>query len=181
MIPLGLWDEFIKLSSFKSWQISKEPSYIIDMLVNSLYDDYNKNPCEKRLFELKQMLNKLSSEDRARRTILAELYEEAVKKRVRARLIPPFKNSEHGYVLVPVTQSNIENISIELQMRCHVARYKLENCTSIIGIAIYRTGDDFTFQYSYLEQNELDQEFIDHAELLEKELGLFKNLRTETF
>jgi len=174
-----LWDEYIDSDNYKQWRTDIEVSYVWDIMIQSFYHNNVKSdmPIQKRN-ELETAVRLINLEPRINRLELAIILENAIKTKVRARMIKPFDNAEHTYVFMPLNGNNWESKEAELGLRCIIARAEFPSAKKIIGVAIGGSSmDNISFDIHYLDIPEIDEVFIEKANSIKRELGFFINVQ----
>jgi len=142
-----------------------------------MYDNHitDKTPLERR-FEIEEAIRHINLEPRINRIVLGKHLENAIKSKVKARMLRPLEGSNHSYVFMPLTDENWEDKKGELILRCDVARVENPTAKKIIGIAIGNNGNgESCFDVCYIHIPTVDNDFVKHVNKIKKELGYFKN------
>lgn len=174
-----LWEAYVDSEEYKKWQTDIEVSYVWDIMIQSLYNHYVKpGITSQRRNDIERAIRLINLEPRINRLELGMVLENAIKSGVKARMIKPLPGSKHTYLFMPMSQKNWDNREKELDLRCFVARAEFPEVKKIIGIGIGRSpnGEDI-FDLGYLDMPDIDEKFIETANMIKEELGYFKNIR----
>ena len=175
----NLWDEYVESDEYKKWKTDIEVSYVWDIMIQSFFlNNVRPDITNQKRSDLEKAIRLINLESRINRLELGIVLENAIKTSIKARMLKPLKNSQHTYVFMPLNDKNWESKEAELGLRCVVARAEFPEAKKVIGIAIgRRPNDEMTFDAHYLDIPEIDEKFIEAANSIKNELGLFKNIR----
>jgi hypothetical protein len=179
LVGEGLWEAYIDSEDYKKWQTDIEVSYFWDIMIQSLYINHVKpGITSQKRNDIERAIRLINLEPRINRLELGMVLENTIKSGVKARMIKPLPGSEHSYLFMPMQQKNWNERGKEIDLRCFVARAEFPEAKKIIGIGIGRSPDgEDTFDIGYLDIPELDDKFIETANMIKEELGYFKNIR----
>lgn len=172
-----LWDEYIKTDEYSEWQSDIEISYIWDFMINQLHKIHIKeDTTDKRRNELEEAIRTINLEPRINRIELGKILDDAIKNKVKARMLRPLLNSNHSYVFMPLTKKNWVEKEGELELRCMVARYENPSAEKVIGISIgSNSKGEGCFDICTIIIPEMSDEFVKRVLEIKEELGYFKN------
>jgi len=171
-----LWSEYEKSNEYKRWQHEIQKSYVWDKLILQLYKIHiegNSGIADRTDLEI--ATRTISLEPRINRIELGVILEDAMNKKLKARMVK-LPESDHSYVIMPLSSKNWDGKEGELQLRCVVARYENPTAQKVIGIAIGESPKgEFMFDLAYFNIPELSEELIDKIKIVKDELGYFNN------
>lgn len=173
----GIWEAYIETEEYSTWRKDIEISYIWDKLILRYFDFHvSEELKDERRKELEESVRYINLEPRINRLELGSVWENAIERKVRARMLRPFEGANHTYVLMPLTDINWDRKTTELKLRCIVARAENPNTEKIIGVAIggNSKGENY-FDICYLDIPNLNKEIIKFAKEIQDEFGYFKN------
>jgi hypothetical protein len=173
----NLWDEYIKTDEYSEWQTNIMVSYIWDSMISQIHKFHvNNTLTEDKRHEIEEAIRTINLEPRINRIELGKILEDAIKKKVNARMLRPLLNSNHSYVLMPLTDKNWEEKEGELELRCMVARHENPSAEKVIGISIGNNSKgESCFDICTIIIPEMSDEFVKKVYEIKKELGYFKN------
>lgn len=173
----GLWEEYCQCDEYINWKKMIAHSVMWDDMLLSLHSYHITNDTrDEKRDELEEAIRTMALEPRMNRIELSEMLQNAIEQKVKARIIQPFNDIKHAYVFMPLTDKNWEQKEAELQLRCMVARYLNPTAKKIIGIAIGGNSyGESCFDICTYEIDELDDELIAEAQLIQAEFGFFVN------
>jgi len=175
----NLWKGYIQSDDYLKWEKEKEVSYVWDLMIQSFFLN-NKDLYEttEKRNNLENSLRLIALESRVNRIDLGLAIENAMKNNIKARMLKPNANAEHTYVFMRVNEDNWESKDAELGLRCIVARAEFPEAKSIIGVSMYSTKEDvYTYDFQFIYVPDLDEKFVEMANSIKSELGLFKNVK----
>jgi len=172
-----LWEEYIETDEYSRRKEDIAVSYIWDVMINQLHENYiSDDTANEHRNELEEAMRVINLETRINRIELGMSLQDAIEKKLRARMLKPLNNSKHSYVFMPSTGKNREEIERELKLRCIVARLENPNVERIIGISIGNNSKgDFIFNIHSILIPEMTDSFIKTAKKIKEELGYFNN------
>lgn len=177
LIDIGLWEQYIKSKSYMNWRTEIQVSFVWDFMIYNIYKYHitSESTNEKRI-ELEEALRIINLEGRATRIALGKMLNDAVEKKVKARMLRPIQNTNHTYVIMPLTDDNWETKEHELKLRSIVARADNPTIENIIGIGVGKSpsGENW-YDICFLCIPILTTDFITHANSIKEEFGYFKN------
>lgn len=171
----NLWDDYINSYEYSKWQNDVRGSYIWDNMIHHIHNYHiiDSTTNEKR-DELEEAIRAINLEPRINRIELGNILNNAIERKVNARILNPINEAEHAYVFMPLSDKNWKEKEGELQLRCMVARYENPTAKKIIGISIgSNSNGDSCFDICTLFIPELDEDFIRDVIEIKKELGYF--------
>lgn len=173
----NLWESYLETSEYLEWREDIASSYIWDFMILQLHEMHiTSNTSDERRHELEEAIRTINLESRINRIELGEILRNAIKNKVKARMLQPLKDSNHAYVFMPLNDKNWEEKEGELELRCMVARYENPTVEKIIGISIgSNSNGESCFDICTIVIPEMDDEFIKDVNLIKEELGYFKN------
>lgn len=171
-----LWSEYEKSDEYKKWQHEIQKSYVWDKLIAQLYKIHVEgNSGIANRTDLEIATRTISLEPRINRIELGMVLEDAMNKKLKARMIK-LPECNHSYVIMPLNSKNWEGKENELQLRCVVARYENPTAHKVIGIAIGESPKgEFMFDLAYFNIPELSEELINKIKDVKEVLGYFKS------
>ncbi|CAC9973231.1 hypothetical protein [Flavobacterium panici] len=172
-----LWEDYLKSEEYSQWKEDIEVSYIWDIMIHLLHKFHlNEKTDDLRFNELEEAIRTINLEPRINRIELGLSLEDAIKTKVKARMLKPLQNSKHSYVFMPLNEHNWEEKKGELELRCMVARYENPNVEKVIGISIGSNNNGETcFDILAITIPEINDEFVNDVNIIKKELGYFVN------
>ncbi|MGV3696322.1 hypothetical protein [Flavobacterium sp.] len=177
----NLWDSYTETKDYLKWKDDILGSYIWDIMIWQLYYFHRNGFLDLERNEIEESIRIINLEPRMNRIVLGENLSSAIKNKVSARIIKPIENCNHSYVFMPVNGNEWNNETIikgELILRCDVARYINSSAQKVIGIAIGNDNENnFRFNVCMIEIPEIDEDFINHVNQIQTELGYFKNIK----
>lgn len=171
----NLWSEYEKSDEYEEWRKRIQQSYVWDKLIAQLYKIHIEgNSGIASRTDLEIATRTISLEPRINRIELGMILEDAMNKKLKARLIK-LSESNHSYVIMPLNSKNWKGKENELQLRCVVARHENPTANTVIGIAIGESPKgEFLFDLAYFNIPELSKELINKIKIIKEELGYFK-------
>lgn len=174
-IDSNLWAEYKKSEEYAQWQEDTKKSYIWDEFIIQLYRIHVEENSGTDRNNLEVATRVINLEPRINRIELGMMLEDALNKKLQARMIKQ-PESDHSYVIMPLSPKNWKSKENELQLRCLVARKENPDAPKVIGIAIGNSPDgELMFDIAYFDIPELSEEFTEKIEDIKNELGYFKN------
>jgi hypothetical protein len=172
----SLWSEYEKSDEYKRWQQEIQKSYVWDKLIAQLYKIHiEENLGIANRTDLEIATRTISLESRINRIELGIILEDAMNKKVKARMIK-LPKSNYSYVIMPLNSKNWDDKEGELQLRCVVARYENPTAHKVIGIAIGKSSQgEFMFDLAYFNIPELNEELTNKIKTIKEELGYFRS------
>ncbi|RKR05167.1 hypothetical protein C8C83_4500 [Flavobacterium sp. 90] len=158
----NLWNDYINSNEYSKWQDDVRGSYIWDNMIHHIHSYHitDSTSNEKRE-EIEEAIRTINLEPRINRIELGFILNNAIKRKVKARILKPINDAEHAYVFMPLTDKNWKEKQGELELRCTVARYENPTAKKIIGISIGSNSDgDSCFDICSLYIPEIDEDFI---------------------
>ena len=125
--------------------------------------------------EYEEAIRVINLESRINRIELGGILDNAIQRKLSARMLRPLKGAKHCYVFMPLKPNNWEGKENELELRCMVARMENPTIEMVIGIGFGNNGDGhdvYDICSHYIP--EMSEEFITHAKEVQDELGYFK-------
>lgn len=171
----NLWDNYINSYEYTKWQNDVKGSYIWDNMIHHIHNYHitDSTTNEKR-DELEEAIRTINLEPRINRIELGSVLNNAIERKVKARILKPINDDEHAYVFMPLSDKNWKEKEGELQLRCMVARHENPAAKKIIGISIgSNSNGDSCFDICTLFIPEMDEDFIRDVMEIKKELGYF--------
>lgn len=170
-----LWEAYIETDEYSTWKEDIAVSYIWDFMITQLHENYISNDTpNKQRNELEEAMRAINLESRIDRVELGISLEDAIEKKLRARMLKPLNNSKHSYVFMPSMNKNLGKIEKELKLRCTVARLENPNTERIIGIARGNNSKgDIVFLIHTIVIPEMTDDFIKRAKKIKDDLGYF--------
>jgi hypothetical protein len=173
----NLWKDYVNSADYSKWQSDITLSYIWDFMIQQLHKNHitDSTPQEKRQ-ELEEAIRTINLEPRMNRIELGSVLENTIKNKLKARMLRPLNNNEHTYVFMPLNDKNWAEKEKELELRCIVARYENPTAKKIIGISIGENSQgENCFDIVIIVVPNLNDDFIEKAQKIKKELGYFSN------
>jgi hypothetical protein len=173
----NLWDDYINSNEYAKWQDDVRVSYIWDDMIHHVHNYHitDSTSNEKR-DEIEEAIREINLEPRINRIELGSILNNAIERKLKARILKPINNAEHAYVFMPLTDKNWKQKQAELELRCKVSRYENPTAKKIIGISIGSNSDgDSCFDICSIYIPEIDEDFIREVMEIKKELGYFTN------
>lgn len=177
MVGEYLWKDYINSDEYSKWLNDIRGSYIWDNMIHYIHSYHitDSTSNEKR-DELEEAIRTINLEPRMNRIELGSVLNNAIERKVKARILKPINNDEHAYVFMPLTDKNWEEKEGELELRCMVARYENPTAKKIIGISIGgNSKGNSCFDICTLYIPEMDEDFIRDVMEIKKNLGYFTN------
>ena len=173
----GLWRAYSQSEEYEKWQKDIVVSRIWDFMIQQMHKIHiTDETADSRRWELEEAIRTINLESRMNRMVLGETLDDAIKKKVLARITKPLSGATHAYVLMPLNDKNWQEKEGELELRCIVARYENPEVRRIIGVSIgSNSKGDSCFDIFMVDVAELDETFITTAKRIKKELGYFNN------
>jgi hypothetical protein len=173
----GMWEEYIESEEYKYWQREIPQSFIWDEIVSHLHKIHIVDKGNSEMMsDLERATRIITLEPRINRIELGMTFIDAIQKKLKGRMLPPYKDSDHSYVFMPLSPKNWENKEKELQLRCLIARMENKNAPKVIGIAIGESPEkEHIFDIAYFDIPELNDEMLEKIAEAKEELGYFKN------
>lgn len=173
----GLWDSYIESDEYAEWQELLPQSNIWDYMITQLHHYHiSEETTDERRNEFEEAVRVINQESRINRIELGGILDNAIERKLSARMLRPLKDANHCYVFMPLTSKNWEGKEKELELRCIVARMENPNVERVIGIAFGNNGDGqdiYDICAHYIP--EMTKEFVARAKEVRDELGYFKN------
>lgn len=172
----GLWESYVESEEYVEWQRLLPQSKIWDYMIAQLHDYHiSEETTDERRNELEEAIRVINQESRINRIELGGILDNALQRKLRARMLRPLKDAKHCYVFMPLTSKNWEGKEKELELRCIVARMDNSTVERVIGISFGNNGDGqdvYDICSHYIP--EMSEEFITRAKEVQDELGYFK-------
>jgi len=172
-----LWKSYEASQEYADWRKEIEVSYIWDRMIEKIHSYHvNEETNSERRFELENSLRVINLEPRMDRIELGKLLDDAITKKVSARMLLPREDSKHMYVFIPLSDHNWESKENELQLRCLVARFQNPQVSIVVGVSIgtNKKGESM-FDICYFNLPTIDNNFCQIAMKIQDNLGYFKN------
>lgn len=173
----GLWLDYAKSAEYKKWKQEIKVSYIWDEIVSQLHAIHIiENKTSGSRSDLERATRLITLEPRINRLELGMTLNDAIQKKVKARMIKALPGSNHSYVFMPLSDKNWNRKEKELQLRCLVARYENRGADIVIGISLGKgSANEYIFDIVYFNIPNLTSEMIEKIKSAKQELGYFKN------
>ncbi|MDR5591647.1 hypothetical protein [Christiangramia sp. SM2212] len=172
----GLWDSYIESDEYAEWQELLPQSNIWDYMITQLHHYHiSEETTDERRNDFEDAVREINQESRINRIELGGILDNAIQRKLSARMLRPLKDAKHCYTFMPLTSKNWEGKEKELELRCIVARMENPNVERVIGIAFGNNGDGqdvYDICAHYIP--EISEEFIALAKEVRDELGHFK-------
>ena len=172
----GLWESYVESEEYVEWQRLLPQSKIWDYMIAQLHDYHiSEETTDERRNELEEAIRVINQESRINRIELGGILDNALQRKLSARMLRPLKDAKHCYVFMPLTSKNWEGKEKELELRCIVARMDNPTVERVIGISFGNNGDGqdvYDICSHYIP--EMSEEFITRANEVQDELGYFK-------
>tara|TARA_R110000868_G_scaffold84809_1_gene238850 strand:+ start:2625 stop:3815 length:1191 start_codon:yes stop_codon:yes gene_type:complete len=172
----GLWESYVASKEYVEWQALLPQSKIWDYMIAQLHDYHiSEETSDKFRNEYEEAIRVINLESRINRIELGGILDNAIQRKLSARMLRPLKGAKHCYVFMPLTPKNWEGKENELELRCMVARMENPTIEMVIGIGFGSNGDGqdvYDICSHYIP--EMSEEFIKHAKEVQDELGYFK-------
>ncbi|WP_446811102.1 hypothetical protein ACH50O_05920 [Methylomonas sp. 2BW1-5-20] len=174
---------FIDSDSYKAQQRSLKPSYFWDNLIEhytkDLLTDGMFDYSTKEVTDNQLVLIQMALQPREHRAKLAEYFIEFLEKpglEVASRVILAYQNT--AFVFLVGDSRERESRLKELSMRCLVVRGRLPSVGVVVGIATDRPSESkgHSSDLVYIDIPEWSDELEAQVQLIQKELGYFKNV-----
>ena len=171
----GLWEAYIMSPEYAKWKLELKQSLIWDKMIRDIYEFHiTDDISQERRDDLERMLRHINLEPRISRIELGSILNHAIESKVQARMLEPYNNANHTYVILPITEKNWSIREVELQMRCIVARKENPSTEKIIGVAVGKNSyGNGWFDLCLIDVKTLDEEFVETANKIQKEFGYF--------
>lgn len=175
IVGQDLWEDYIRSKEYARWKEEISVSYIWDFMIWIIHKNHiTENISKEKREETEAAIRMINLESRINRIELGIVLENAIKKKLNARMLRPLNNAEHTYVFMPLTDRNWEEKETELQLRCMVARYENPTAKKIIGISIgSNSKGEIFFELLTLYIPEIDEDFALAVQDIKNELGYF--------
>lgn len=172
----GLWEDYVQSSEYKRWRKEINVSYIWDFMITQLYNIHiSDNTTDDQRNELEEAIRIINLESRINRIELGSILENAIQRKVNARMLKPLPNQNHSYVFMPLNDKNWEGKENELELRCIVARLENPEIEKVIGISIgSNSNGESVFDICSIFIPEMNDDFIKYATEVKNEFGYFK-------
>jgi len=177
VLDTNIWEKHIVSDEYIKWQKDINQSFIWDEIVSHLHQIHIKEKKQSHtMSDLEIATRIIAMESRMNRIELGMILMDTMKKRLRGRIIKPFNDSDHSYVIMPLSSKNWDNKERELELRCLIDRRENPIASKVIGIAM---GTDINnqnvFDLFYLDIENLDKEAVERIDNAKEELGYFIN------
>lgn len=172
-----LWKDYIRTSEYAKWQDDITVSYIWDFIIQQIHKSHiTESTSKEKREEMEEAIRTINLESRMNRIELGSVLENAIKNKLKGRMLKPLDNAEHTYVFMPLSDKNWEEKEIELELRCMVARYENPTAKKIIGISIgSNSSGDSCFDLFTFYLPEIDENFAKLVQEIKNEHGYFAN------
>ena len=180
-----LWRELVGSKEFNSMQSGLRPSYVWDRLIDHFTDDLLSGGMfdmhSKEVSDNELALVTMALEPRLNRLVLAEALLEFLQKpelKSAARVVQG--RTGCAYVFTVGKTEDREFRVRELALRCLVARGRLPNTHTVVGVATDRPGMSnvgYSCDIVYLYKPKWRKEDEQHVHGIQEELGYFRNVR----
>lgn len=172
----GLWESYVASEEYVEWQALLPQSKIWDYMIAQLHDYHiSEETSDEFRNEYEEAIRVINLESRINRIELGGILDNAIQRKLSARMLRPLKGAKHCYVFMPLKPNNWEGKENELELRCMVARMENPTIEMVIGIGFGNNGDGhdvYDICSHYI--SEMSEEFITHAKEVQDELGYFK-------
>ena len=182
----NVWKGVINGEDYKIYKDELKISYQWDKIISVLINDFENNKIitDTKREQLELTLRGMARESRKARVMLSEQFLEFIgfskKSKSVSRIIKSPDTQGLFYLFLLEDSSDREYRFAVLQMRCMVARYLMENCHTVIGIATEKySTKGFSFDFVYLNIPEMDENFKNKAQDIINEFGYFKNFKKD--
>jgi hypothetical protein len=172
----SLWESYLESEEYLEWQKLLPQSKIWDYMIVQLHDYHISEETTDDRNDMEEAIRVINQESRINRIELGGILDNAIQRKLSARMLRPLKGANHCYVFMPLTSKNWEGKEEELELRCIVARMENPATEKVIGIGFGNNGDGqdvYDICSHYIP--EMSEEFIAHAKEVQDELGYFKN------
>ena len=180
----GIWDSFASSDGFKECAKRFEGSYRWDALIKSYAKDLLTNGMfdmhSKSVTNDQHVLIEMALQPRDTRAQLSEAFFAILgnpELKVRSRLVLGFGGTAFVFLIAP--SSDRESRVHELGLRCLVVQCKQPDTQRVVGIATDQPGSSkigYSSDLVYIDLPDINQEMIDKATEIQKELRYFSNL-----
>lgn len=129
----GLWDSYIESEEYAEWQELLPQSNIWDYMITQLHHYHiSEETTDERRNEFEEAVRVINQESRINRIELGGILDNAIQRKLSARMLRPLKDANHCYVFMPLTSRNWEGKEKELELRCIVARMENPSVEKVI-------------------------------------------------
>jgi hypothetical protein len=172
-----LWADYSISPEYRKWRKDIKESYVWDYFVKQLFAIHiDEGNTDANRTDLEKATRVIALETRMNRMELGVVLNNALRNKVKARIVTPFANSDHSYVIMPLSKKNWKEKEKELQLRCLVARYLYPQGQKVVGIAIgSEDGKQYLFDIAYFNIPEMTADMKEKAMHIRDVLGYFKN------
>ncbi len=172
----GLWEGYVNSEEYRQWRKNKYPSYLWDYFIQKIFEYHiDQDTTSEKRSQFEEALRYMNLESRINRIELSTLFENTAGGKLNARMLQPLEGANHCYVFVPLSKKNWEEKEKELQLRCIVARMLNSKTQNVIGISRGSNGREEVFDICFISISEIDENFVQFAEEIQKKLGYFRN------
>lgn len=185
IIESGVWEDYQKSDLYKTEKDKIKNSYIWDLIIENFSDSLFKGTLIKNVSreDLELALRHLAKEDRIHRNELAKMLIDLIKKfkkkETNSRIVKASDSNGIAYVfLISPQLFSREYRYAELTNRCFIARSKLVECETIIGIATEESiiTKSFSLDLVYLHMPVWTEQNEKVANDMIEDLGYFRNI-----
>ncbi|MBX2956170.1 MAG: hypothetical protein KF846_08435 [Cyclobacteriaceae bacterium] len=170
------WCSYVKSDDYKNWREDIKPSYMWDELIETIHKDHvNEHTPEERIHQIEEAVRYINLEPRINRIELGNVLLDAIRKKIKRRMLRPLPGAKHTYVFIPLSKKNWNAKASELRLCCAIARVENLEAETIIGIAIGRSANlNLLYDLCFLHLPEINDEFIKRVRAAQRELGFFQ-------
>lgn len=181
LIEEDSWEEFLKKPEVEAKRTADEVSYVWDRLIERIGRDVAARNMlyENTLSDNESVLRVMARENRFNRRILGEgligFFQASTAGTVRSRIVPSLSKVGYVFLAAPRDEDRGQR-NDELEMRCFVARHRLEPMQTVIGIGTeVKTAEPGASSWDLLllDIPEFTDEFREKAEEISQAFGYF--------
>lgn len=158
LVGVGIWDDFATRPEYIRKKEAEKASRIWDRLIETVAKDALEGNLEfgPSLSDTELALRKMAAEDRYQRRLLGAAFEEFLEKSlssIRSRLVTSESGTTYVFLATPHGAERKDRAT-ELAARCFVARGRIRENPTVVGIATeqYIPGSGFSLDLIYLSK-----------------------------
>ena len=103
----GLWESYVASKEYVEWQALLPQSKIWDYMIAQLHDYHiSEETSDKFRNEYEEAIRVINLESRINRIELGGILDNAIQRKLSARMLRPLKGAKHCYVFMPLTPKN---------------------------------------------------------------------------